>query len=192
MARLFLAISLPAQVKEKLAELQNKLAASGAGVRWVRPEGIHLTLKFLGNVPESRIPEIVSVVQEVVRKNAPAVIRLGVKGVGTFPPRGTPRVVWAGLTGDLVALARLQQALEAALARLGFAPEKRPFVPHLTLGRVKSAKNKKALLQSVDRYREEEFVPAQTIAIKELVLYQSTLHPEGAIYTPLKHFPFKQ
>ena len=192
MARLFLAISLPAEVKEKLAELQHKLATTGAGVRWVRPEGIHLTLKFLGNVPENLIPEIVSVIQEVVQKNAPEVIRLGIKGVGTFPPRGAPRVVWAGLTGDLVALARLQQALEAALARLGFAPEKRPFVPHLTLGRVKSSKNKKNLLNTIDKYREEEFIPDQRIEIRELVLYQSTLHPDGAIYTPLKHIPFKR
>ncbi len=191
MVRLFLAINLPAEIKEKLAALQNELAESRADVRWVRPEGIHLTLKFLGNVSEDRIEEIVAAAQEAIKKASPGVIKLGIKGLGTFPPHKAPRVVWAGLTGDLVPLARLQQALEEALARIGFEKENRPFIPHLTLGRVKSSRRKEALLKKIEKYREEEITP-EIIEVSEIVLYQSTLHPKGAIYTPLRRMSLKQ
>lgn len=189
MARLFLAISLPAQVKERLAEVQRELARSGADVRWVRPEGIHLTLKFLGEVPPEKIEAIVAACEKAVKEAAPGALRLGVRGLGTFPPNRAPRVVWAGLTGDLTALARLKRALEEALVSLGFEREDRPFVPHLTLGRVKSARRREALLKEIARFREEEFFSPESIEVCTLTLYQSTLHPEGAIYTALRKIP---
>jgi len=186
MVRLFLAISLPDEVKARLSALQKELARSGADVRWVRPEGIHLTLKFFGEVSEVMINPLAETAKRVVEATKPGVIHLGVKGMGTFPAGARPRVVWAGLVGDLQRLARLQHQLEKAFAQLGFAPEKRPFVPHLTLGRVKSGRRVDHLLRSLKRYEDEEFASPQEIEVKDLVLYQSTLKPSGAVYTPLR------
>ncbi len=190
MARLFLAINLPAEVKKHLAHIQEELARLGADVRWVRPEGIHLTLKFLGEVPDSKIDQITSVAEEAIRESGLKALHLGLKGLGAFPPTGSPRVVWVGLTGDLRELALLQKKLEEKLALLGFKEEKRPFVPHITLGRVKSSRGRKALTEEIFRRREEEIVPAKKLLVSEIILYKSTLHPRGAIYTPLRRIPF--
>jgi len=192
MVRLFLAISLPEKVKSRLAALQEELAQSRADVRWVRPEGIHLTLKFFGNVPESMIERLAEETRRVIQKERPGVIRLGLKGLGAFPGgRKPPRVVWAGLEGDLIPLAKLQRALEEAFTKLGFEAEKRAFVPHVTLGRVKSPRRVEKLRQALSSRQEEEFFPPEEIEIKELVLYQSILKPSGAVYIPLRRFPLK-
>ncbi|NPA49541.1 MAG: RNA 2',3'-cyclic phosphodiesterase [Thermodesulfobacteria bacterium] len=190
MARLFLAISLPVDIRERLAGIQKELAKTGADVRWVRPEGIHLTLKFLGEVPENLIDKIAEAAQEAVRESGLKALHLGVKGLGSFPPHRAPRVIWTGLSGDLKELALLQRLLEEKLAHLGFEPEKRPFVPHLTLGRVKSTRKKEALLKEISLRREEEIVPERHFVVSEIVLYRSTLHPRGAIYTPVRRLPF--
>ncbi len=190
MARLFLAISLPVELKERLARLQEELKKIGADVRWVRPEGIHLTLKFLGEVPEDLIDQIVKLAEEAIRESGVKSLRLGLKGLGSFPPGKAPRVVWVGLTGDLKELALLKRHLEDKLARLGFEPEGRAFVPHLTLGRVKSGRGRDSLQKEIHRRREEEIAPEGALEISEIVLYRSTLHPQGAIYTPLRRIAF--
>ncbi|WP_022853167.1 RNA 2',3'-cyclic phosphodiesterase [Thermodesulfatator atlanticus] len=189
MARLFLAINFPVKVKEKLKELQEDLASSRAQVRWVRPEGIHLTLKFFGEVPEEKIPAIAKVVEQVLKDLRLSELELGIKGMGAFPSLRSPRVVWVGLTGNLKALVLLQQKLEEAFEKIGFPREKRPFVPHVTLGRVKSYQRKEALFNKIKEHLEDEVIPTGEIKIGELILYESTLHPKGAIYTPLKRFP---
>lgn len=192
MARLFLAISLPEKVKNRLAALQKELAKSQADVRWVRPEGLHLTLKFFGQVPEEKIERLSSVITKVIEALKPGPMHLGLKGVGTFPPGGrAPRVVWVGLYGRLDTLAKLQNALEEAFAKWGFEKEKRRFVPHITLGRVKSKRRVDRLREEVLRLQEKEFFAPQEIEVKELTLYQSILKPTGAVYLPLKKFPLK-
>ncbi len=188
MVRCFLAISLSESVKKRLQALQQELAKTGADVRWVRPEGIHLTLKFLGNVPEEKIEPIAKAAQEVVAKFGP--LRLRVKGLGAFPSGRKPRVIWAGLEGDLKPLLRLQKELEDSLAKLGFEPESRPFVPHLTLGRVKSGRKMDKLRQVLAEKNDRVGEGWEEMQIENLVLYQSTLKPSGAVYTPLKIIPF--
>ncbi len=134
--RLFVALELPAPVLTALEKLQEQLRAdrSARAVRWTRPEGIHLTLKFLGETPAPRLDAIRAGLVEVASGHRS--LRLQAAGLGCFPNPRAPRVIWVGLSGDLDALGALQEAVEAALAPLGFPTEKRPFSPHLTLGRV--------------------------------------------------------
>ncbi len=187
MVRCFLAISFSAPVKERLRKLQQELARSQANVRWVRPEGLHLTLKFFGNVPPETIPLIDQQAQKIAQKFPPFVLHL--TKLGAFPSMRRPRVIWVGLNGELEKLKELQRQLEGAFAVLGFAPEARKFVPHVTLGRVKSLKGIKKLYALMDRYAPEVGQGWEKIEVNELVLYQSTLKPTGAIYTPLALIP---
>ena len=192
MVRLFLAINLPEHLKKRLAYLQQELARSGADVRWVRPEGIHLTLKFFGEVSEEMIDRLAQTTKEVVQKSSQGPMRFTLKGLGTFPSGSRPRVVWVGLEGDLKRLSLLQHALEKAFEKLGFEREKRAFVPHLTLGRVKSNRKVRHLLQEIQRHQDEAYSQPQEVEVKELILYQSILKPSGAVYLPLKRIPLKE
>ncbi len=187
MVRCFLAISFSAPVKERLRRLQQELARSQANVRWVRPEGLHLTLKFFGNVPPETIPLIDEQAQKVAAKFSP--FALGLTNLGAFPSLRRPRVIWVGLEGDLERLKDLQKQLEDAFAVLGFAPETRRFVPHVTLGRVKSLKGIKKLYKLMDHYAPQVGQGWEGIEVNELILYQSTLKPSGAVYTPLALIP---
>ncbi|MBN2469641.1 MAG: RNA 2',3'-cyclic phosphodiesterase [Anaerolineae bacterium] len=133
--RLFVALELPPPVLDVLKGLQARLQRDAAHcVRWVRPGGIHLTLKFLGEVPASQKTDIIRALEAAADGHPP--LALQVAGLGCFPNTSRPRVVWAGLAGDLDALEALQRSTERALSPLGFPPEKRGFSPHLTLGRV--------------------------------------------------------
>ena len=135
LVRTFVALELPGVVGQTLADTIERLKGAAGGVRWVRPEGIHLTLKFLGDVEETRIPEIVAAVQQASGGTAP--FTLQTSEVGGFPRLERARVLWVGLEGDLETLAGLQMEVEGALGTLGFPPERRRFFPHLTLGRAR-------------------------------------------------------
>jgi len=131
--RLFVACELPAEMKAALASLQEALRKKGAPrLRWVRPEGVHLTLKFLGAVPQEKVAAIREALSPTVQGIPP--LALSLAEVGTFGDRRGARVVWVGMQGDLEPLARLQQRVEKALEPLGFPPERRAFSPHLPLG----------------------------------------------------------
>ena len=181
--RLFVAADLPAGVRARLAEIQERLRRAALPVRWVRPEGIHLTFRFLGEVPATRRTEIEGALRGPARDGAP--FRLQAAGLGLFPESGAPRVLWIGVGGDLEPVGALQRAIEAAIEPLGFAPEKRPFHPHLTLGRVKGPgrgdwRNDLRGLSSGD---------AGGFEVREYVLFESRLGPEGAVYAALARFP---
>jgi len=156
-------------------------------VRWVRPEGIHLTLKFFGNVPEEKIPLLAQAASSVAQKFG--AFRLRLAGLGAFPSERRPRVVWTGLQGDIKELTRLQQQLEEAFVPLGFPPEGRPFVPHVTLGRVKSNRGLAKLRHLIEVNRKSVGQGWEEIRVDYLILYKSTLKPSGAVYTPLKIIP---
>ncbi len=182
--RLFLALELPRPVRESLEEIQRGLKRTGADVRWVRIPSIHLTVKFLGEVAPERVEEIAAAVRAAAGKCP--VLALRPRSAGFFPAPRNPRVVWAGLEGDLEDLRNLAQEVESALVSLGFPVEEKGFSPHLTLGRVRSNRSKRELIEAVldlVDYRGPEF------AARELVLFSSDLRPSGAVYTALQWLP---
>ncbi len=180
MIRCFLAIGLPERIKEILVDLRARLATAGAEVRWVRPEGYHLTLKFFGNIAEGKLAALVRAAEKARDGISP--FELTLSGVGFFPERGAPRVVWVGLSGELAPLFELHRRLEKAFKKVGFAPEKRPFHPHLTLGRIKGPRR----TEELRRLAEKLSVPAESFRVERLTFYRSDLRPDGAVYTALK------
>ncbi len=181
MIRSFLAIELPKLILSKIEGVQGDLRSTHADVRWVSPEKIHLTLKFFGNIEESRIDVIFKSIEEPVRNTLPFSVR--VKGAGAFPSLKNPRVIWMGLADGIEMLISLQKEIEARLEKIGFEPEDRPFQPHLTLGRMKSSRGKEDLVRKMENHTEEEFGAFQ---VERVALFKSDLRPSGPIYTLLR------
>lgn len=183
--RLFVAIEVPPEILQEARHIQTLLQKRIQGpARWVRPEGIHLTIKFLGDVSPERRADIEGLLARQVRGTAP--LSFQVSGPGAFPTIDRPRVIWLGIGGDTGPLEALQRRLEDAFASLGFAREERPFRPHLTLARVKIPKMLIGLADAIDRegpYRGGSFT-AQSIS-----LIASALTPQGAVYERLASFP---
>jgi len=179
--RSFLAIELPKPILRKIEEVQGDLRSTRADVRWVNPEKIHLTLKFFGNIEESRIEPIFKSIEEPIRNTLP--FSLEVRGVGAFPHLRNPRVIWMGLVDGREVLVSFQKQIETQLEKIGFQPEDRPFHPHLTLGRMKSSRGKEELVGRMERHKEEEFGDFQ---VERVILFKSDLKPSGPIYTLLK------
>jgi 2'-5' RNA ligase len=184
--RSFIAIELSPLIKAKIEEIQNKLKSSTPNVRWVRTEGIHLTLKFLGNIEEERIPEISDIIKQCSTDTTPFLLK--VCTLGAFPNEKNPKVIWVGAEDESGKLSKLQLALEKKLADIGFKAEKRFFSPHLTLGRLKSPKGKRELTQRLEDYKQCEL---GSFEAQEVCLFKSELKPGGAIYTKLKVFPLQ-
>ena len=184
MIRAFLAIELPEALRLGLAQVQEELKRSRAGVRWVPPGNIHLTLKFFGNVPEDEIGPLAQAAREAAAETTP--LQLQATSAGAFPSPQAPRVVWLGLGGDMVPLTQLFYRLEKAFAALGYPPEGRAFNPHLTLGRVKSPANRDKLARLLAKLPPVDWPPFK---VEELILFQSVLSPQGSKYTPLKVIP---
>jgi len=182
--RLFVALEPPDAVRRRLAALVADLRrAGGAGrVRWVEPANVHLTLHFLGNAPEARLEEIRRAVSGAAAASRP--LHLEVRGAGGFPSARRPRVVWAGLRGDLEALTALVQDLGARLAPLGFPPEDRPFSAHLTVGR--SRGGAPGLAGALAAAAEVE---GGAFRAAEIVLFRSHLSPSGPRYEALLRAP---
>jgi 2'-5' RNA ligase len=184
MIRSFIAIDLPEATRHALAAVQEHLKQSGAGVRWVKPSSIHLTLKFLGNIHPAQVEDIARAVAQEVRDQPP--ITLGAAGLGAFPSRRKPRVLWIGMEGEVQRLTRIQSRVENALQLLGFAREKRAFRPHLTIGRVKDRRRLQSLIDAMAELKIPEF---DSFDVTEIILYKSDLRPTGAIYTKLHRMP---
>jgi 2'-5' RNA ligase len=186
--RLFVACELPGEVREALATVQRLLQEQGAeGLRWVRPEGIHLTLKFLGDVPARRLKAIEEALARAVREPFRLSVRLG--RLGSFGGSTGLRVVWVGLEGEVEALARLAARVEAALEPMGFPRERRPFAAHLTLGRVREGASPQDRRRLFDLARSLEPPPLPGATLETVSLMQSTLEPGGARYQCLARFP---
>ena len=174
--RTFVALELPGVVRQTLADMQSNLDFLDRKVRWVRPEGVHLTLKFLGDVSEAQVPAIVSAVQEAAA-NA-QVLRLSTSGIGGFPNLDRARVVWVGIQGDLEPLQDLQGRVDDLLEGAGFPAEKRRFFPHVTLGRAR----RNAVRVPEDRAGP---VPSVHFQVDRVTVIKSELNPDGAVYSPL-------
>ena len=181
MLRSFLAIELPVTILKKIGEVQEDMKSSQADVRWVSSERIHLTLKFFGNINESRIEPIVKSIEGLIQTTPPFPLR--VTGIGAFPHLRNPRVIWIGLLDEKDILIPFQKRIEAELEKIEFEPEGRPFQAHLTLGRVKSSRGRDELVNRMERYREEEF---GAFRVEKVTLFKSDLRPTGPIYTALR------
>lgn len=187
--RSFVAVELDEEVKQRLAEIQRQLKTMTPGgvVRWVQPDSIHVTLKFLGDVPEERIRAIVAALERECAPVAP--LAFTVAGAGCFPNARRPNVVWIGVEDPDGQLAALQQAVERALNPLGYPPEGRPFKPHLTLGRVNRSVSDADLRKVGERVSGLRVAHLGQVQVAEIVLMRSDLSPAGARYTPLARIP---
>jgi 2'-5' RNA ligase len=188
--RCFIAIELPEEIKKGLKDLQAKLKAGGQfPAKWVDPYGIHLTLKFLGNVAQDKLDEITRAVEEASQGIAP--FNLDVKGLGVFPNPRRVQVAWVGVVGEVEKLANLQQRLESKLEPLGFAPENRRFTPHLTLARIRD----RASIDERERFgqliTETEFEGGYSWPVTAVNLMRSQLTREGAIYSQISSVELK-
>jgi 2'-5' RNA ligase len=183
--RAFIAIDLPESVKSFLSEAQAALKLYGFRIKWVRPQNIHLTLKFLGNTATADTDKITEAMNLAAR-NCP-IVSLTAKGIGVFPNVRRPRVIWAGLNGQLETLANLQQALDTHLADLGFARDTRAFKSHLTLGRVKGKIASERMKAAIDKLKEFE---SESFETDQITLFKSELRPTGAVYTKVHRVNF--
>ena len=187
--RCFIAIELPQELKRALKELQQRLQkGSPAPARWVDPNGIHLTLNFLGNVAADRIEAISGAMAEAARGIAP--FQLGVGELGAFPNLKRVQIVWVGVGGEVEKLARLQQQLESALEKLGFPPEKRRFTPHLTLARLREQASPIEREKLGQLIAASEF-DATPFPVEAVNLMRSQLTRQGAIYSRLSSVALK-
>ena len=174
--RTFVALEFPAVVGQTLGAIIDQLRQAGDGVRWVRPEDTHLTLKFLGDVDEARIPDVARVVKDVAQTYVPFTLRTS--DVGGFPNRERAKVVWVGVEGDLDALAGLQKDVDEALGSLGFPRDERKYFPHLTLGR---ARRKPVHVDDDESARHR----AVSFRVERIAVMRSDLQPGGAVHSVL-------
>jgi len=182
--RCFIAIDVAPEVLAGILRVQGALRATAAraDVRWAGREQLHLTIKFLGAVPDERVPDVSTALGTVTAAAAP--IELAAGGVGGFPSVKSPRVLWVGITAGAPVLAELARAVDGAMTRLGFAPEVRSFRGHLTLGRVRSPRGGAALAKALGAAGAPVF---GAWSVSEVVLYESRLRPTGAVYVPISH-----
>jgi len=182
--RLFLAVELPAEAKRELGKLQDRLRLNGLeNLKWVAPESIHITLKFLGHVKPGMVEPIKLETDKISSAFNP--FDIGLKGLGAFPALSRPQVLWVGLSGEVGRLQILAGQIEEKLAALGFPAETRRFVPHLTLARVRPGTLPGELQALVEAVSKTGFNFACPVKVNSLNLMQSRLTPEGAIYTRL-------
>jgi 2'-5' RNA ligase len=178
--RAFIAIRLPESVLHAMVDAQEALKRSGLKIRWVRKEGIHLTLKFLGDIDRRDVERIHRAMQRATQGFFPLVLKGA--GIGVFPDLNRARVVWVGVSGDTKALRALQGELEDQLDGLGFPREKRSFKGHLTLGRIKGRMDGVKLGEALRAFGDFQTEP---FTVQSVVLFQSDLRPDGAVYNRL-------
>jgi len=180
--RAFIAVELPGELKQELAALETQLKKNSPPVvKWVDPESIHITLKFLGETSDAVIDELLLAMEESVAGVSP--FKLEVGKIGAFPAVDRPQVIWVGISGDMEKLAQLQKNLEQNTEQLGFKRESRPFSPHLTLGRVREGARVKEIQRIGKLLNETPFTAKHNIEAHEINLLKSQLTQAGAIHT---------
>jgi 2'-5' RNA ligase len=185
MIRTFIAVKIAKPLAEAVDGLVSELRTSNENVKWVAPENLHLTLKFLGNVEESRVDEIAGAILQASEGIGPFEISL--RGVGAFPNERRPKVVWVGIEKGRESLVSLSQQIEDRLEALGFEREKRRFSPHLTIGRLRRGGRPGDL---PDRLGIE--FDGGECSVDRICLMKSTLTPQGPIYEELRQAILKE
>jgi RNA 2',3'-cyclic 3'-phosphodiesterase len=184
--RVFCAVELPGEIRAAVAAHASRLRRDFPDARasWVRPEGLHITLKFIGEVDAARVEALTRAAGAAVEGFKP--FRLSIEESGTFPPRGAARVLWLGVKDASRQLAQLQHNLERECEAVGFTHEPRAFKPHLTVARLRTPKDAHALSEA---HRHATFGPYH-FQVSELLVIRSELGPGGSRYTPLSHHAF--
>ncbi len=186
--RLFVAVTLPAEAREAIARVIHALrAADMSGLRLVNPEGVHLTLKFLGNVDSSRVSVLTDALHAAGEGAAPFALQLS--GVGAFPNPRSPRVLWAGVSGDTESLTALASRVDDTCSTLGYSRERRPFSPHLTLAHVRESASAHERQHSASIIKDIGLAPTQPFSVQAFHLIRSTLTPSGPIYETVHTIP---
>lgn len=182
--RAFIAVETSPEIKARLQELIRRLKRPNADVKWIEPQGMHLTLKFLGEITPGFLAGVEAGLAAAAGRGRP--FELQVSSTGAFPPHSrSPRVFWAGVAAG-PELAELQADVEAEMEKLGFPRERRPFSPHLTLGRVKGPAGLARVMAELEK-ETAAFFGAMTV--ERVTLFQSTLRPQGAEYAAIREFP---
>lgn len=184
--RTFIAIELSDEIKDALAQIQSHLKYAGTDVKWVEKDNIHLTLKFLGEIDENKCEKVKTALDEIAKSVKPFEISL--KDIGVFPKIEFPRVIWVGLDKGVKESTELAAKTDDALSKIGFDKEARPFAAHLTIGRVRSPKNKATLASKLTTYALT--LTTKLLLIQSVILFQSKLTPTGSIYTKLHEAKF--
>jgi 2'-5' RNA ligase len=187
--RTFVAIELDKALQIGLRQIQTPLKSSRVShiARWVSPGSIHLTLKFLGNVPVNQVDEIQQAVVRGCEGFSPFPVSL--EGLGCFPNSRRLRVIWVGVGGDVETLTQLQRSVDSELNRLGFKPEKRGFTPHLTLARIRDRARPQERAELARLVTNAQAVPSVSMVAREVCFIRSDLKPTGAVYTCLAAVP---
>jgi 2'-5' RNA ligase len=178
--RTFIAFKLPETIISHIRRIQEKIKACGFRMGWVLPENIHLTLKFLGEIPKQDIDIVSQGMAETATLYSP--MTFSAKGIGVFPTVKRPRVLWIGLNGDTYPLIQMQKDLEERLDAVGFPKEDRAFKAHLTIGRVKAELDPQKLVEVMEKFSGIE---SERFIADKIILFRSELKPGGAVYTEL-------
>ena len=177
--RVFIAVDLPNELRKELSDLQRELRSLTDTARWVPPESIHITLRFIGTVPDKRLEDIDAALRGLSWK--PFVVT--VQGVGFFPGTRSPRVLWAGM--EAPTMKGLAEQLDTRMERLGFEKEKRAFRPHITLARARQTRIGTPLVSGASKYEDYNF---GSFTADRVFLFKSILKPSGAVYEKLKEY----
>lgn len=180
LVRTFICLELPREIKAGIAELQDDLKSVGRGVRWSRPDGIHLTLKFLGDIKSNMIENIAEQVAAACKACSPFSIEIA--QTGAFPNFRRPRVFWLGVHEKTGNLSGLKKSIDNRLQEIGFPKESRAFSPHLTIGRIKSSDD----VDVICRAFQKAYFEPMSFDADEVIVMQSRLRPTGSAYTPLR------
>jgi len=183
--RTFVAFQMSQEIHAALRAAQRAMGRLN-GVGWTDPANIHLTLKFIGEIEDRKLPAVFEVMRQAVKGVAP--IEIAVRGLGWFPPGRRPRVVWAGVESDTDVLVQVSRRLDEGLAELGVPREGRAFKPHLTMGRARGTIDAEAIEAAFGRVSRSEFGRE---VVDELVLFMSELQPSGAVYTRMGAVPLE-
>jgi len=192
--RSFVAIPIPAEIRRRLVEVENDLMPAGAGVKWVSEDNFHVTLKFLGYVEPERMEAVARGVEVAVRGIGPFEVELA--EVGAFPKISRPSVIWVGVTRGAHEMITLADRTDREMAKMGFERETRPFSPHITIGRVKSPKNRggppenlSGLRELIERHQNRE---VGSFGVEQVNIMKSDLQRAGAIYSVITECRLKK
>ncbi len=184
--RCFIAAELPQDLLQEIGRYIRRIAEYSSGVRWVKATGIHITLKFLGEINPPAVEQVRDILPDIKQVAGP--FDMTIRGSGFFPNRRQPRVIWLGLEHDPEhSLFRLHEWLDRHLADMGFEREKRRFSPHLTIGRIKGQED----LRPVFNFLDEHPFPEKTFRVDRLFFIRSSLQPGGAVYSTIAEYPLK-